>query len=193
MEYDEIIKNVKIYGLENAVKCSKYPMATDTEAVTADITVGVNNRGKTPAGTGHNNFLIGVIVQFDLTFTVKAWTEAERYHFFDIISSQSTMHKIAQMEIAKNCIEYVTPETIKNVERLAAEYLADSTAENYLRLLYNVPTGLQLTAGMTTNYLQLKTIYRQRRTHRLPEWRIFCEWLETLPHSEWITQQEAGA
>ena len=43
------------------------------------------------------------------------------------------------------------------------------------------PCGFKLTAGMTTNYRQLKTIYAQRRTHRLPEWREFCAWVETLP------------
>jgi hypothetical protein len=34
---------------------------------------------------------------------------------------------------------------------------------------------------MTTNYRQLKTIYHQRKNHRLPEWREFCEWILTLP------------
>lgn len=34
---------------------------------------------------------------------------------------------------------------------------------------------------MSTNYRQLKTIYHQRKKHRLPEWRSFCEWIETLP------------
>ena len=55
---------------------------------------------------------------------------------------------------------------------------------------FKVPSGMELTARMTTNYRQLKTIYRQRKDHRLPEWREFCRWLETLPHSEWITRKE---
>ena len=41
---------------------------------------------------------------------------------------------------------------------------------------------------MTTNYRQLKTIYFQRRTHRLPEWRVFCELIETLPYADFITK-----
>lgn len=191
MNYKDIIKNVDIYGLKKAIQRSKYPMSTDPAAVTSEVTDGVNARGRTAAGTGHNNFLCGIIVQFDLTFTIKAWTEAERYHFLEIISSQSTMHKIAKMDIKKACCEYVTPATIAEVERLVSEYNNDRTAENYLKLLYNVPTGLRLTAGMTTNYLQLKTIYAQRKYHRLPEWRAFCAWIETLPFCDWITHQEA--
>ena len=60
-------------------------------------------------------------------------------------------------------------------------YNENPTPENYLRVLYNIPTGFRLTARMTTNYRQLKTIYYQRKKHRLPEWREFCEWIETLP------------
>ena len=67
------------------------------------------------------------------------------------------------------------------------KYNADPTPENYLNMIYNIPIGLKLTAGMTTNYQQLKTIYAQRKNHRLPEWRAFCRWIETLPNSEFIT------
>ena len=74
-----------------------------------------------------------------------------------------------------------------NVLEKIEKYNKEQNAENYLDVLYNVPVGLKLTAGMNTNYLQLKTIYKQRRNHRLPEWQEFCDWLETLPFSEWIT------
>jgi hypothetical protein len=176
-----LIDNVKVYGLENSIRVSKYPMAADVAVLTDEITERVKILGSCEKGSGHDNFLNGIIVQFDLSFTIKAWTEAERYHFFDFVSSQSTMHRIAQFDIKARCNEYVTDNTIKEVERLKQIYLEDKTAENYLRLLYNVPTGFKLTAGMTTNYRQLKTIYCQRKNHRLPEWREFCSWIESLP------------
>lgn len=177
-----LISNVKVYGVEESIAASKYPMSVDVESCTDEITPTVKALGKCKTGTGHDNFLNGCIVQFDLSFTIKAWTEAERYHFFDFVSSQSTMHRIAQMDVRKQCNEYVIENTIREVERLKEEYLANPTAENYLTLLYNVPVGFRLTARMTTNYRQLKTIYQQRKTHRLPEWREFCRWCETLPY-----------
>ena len=177
-----LISNVKVFGVEDSIKASKYPMSVDVESCTEDVTPTVKALGKCKTGTGHDNFLNGCIVQFDLNFTIKAWTEAERYHFFDFVSSQSTMHRIAQMDVRKQCNEYVTETTIREVERLKEEYLANPTAENYLTLLYNVPVGFRLTARMTTNYRQLKTIYQQRKTHRLPEWREFCRWCESLPY-----------
>lgn len=182
-----MIKNVQVYGLEDSIKASKYPMATDTEKCTSKITGTTMKLANCVTGTGHDNFLNGIVVQFDLTFSLKAWTEAQRYHFLDFVSSQSTMHRIAQFDIEEQCNEYVHFGVISVVKGLVDCYNADPTPENYLRVLYNIPTGFQLTARMTTNYRQFKTIYQQRRTHRLPEWRAFCEWIETLPHAELIT------
>jgi hypothetical protein len=79
------------------------------------------------------------------------------------------------------CNKYVDEEIIKLLERKIAAYKDNPTPENYLYILYNVPTGFELTARMTTNYRQLKTIYYQRRNHRLPEWKEFCKWVATLP------------
>ena len=181
------IRNTQVYGLENAIKVSKYPYAVDTDNVTSEITDRTMSLAGCKTGTGHDNFLHGIIVQFDLTFSNKAWVEGERYHFLEFISSQSTMHCISKMDIRNMCNKYVTEATIKEVERLKDMYLTTESKEDYLRLLYNIPSGFELTAGMSTNYQQLKTIYQQRRTHRLPDWQMFCDWIETLPHSEFIT------
>lgn len=186
-----IVHNWHIYGLDESISASKYPKAVDTARCTSEITKGTMSLASCPTGTGHDQFLTGIIAQFDLTFSIKAWTEAERYHFFDFVSSQSTMHKIASFDIAAQCNEYVEPQTIKLCQYLANEYNKNPTAENYLKLIYNVPVGFRLTARMTTNYRQLKTIYQQRKAHRLPEWREFCKWIERLPHSELITRGAA--
>lgn len=185
-----MIANAHIYGLDESVRAAKFPMTVDTASCTTAVTPRTEALGTAPRGSGHDQFLTGIIVQFDLTLSIKAWTEAERYHFFDFVSSQSTMHRILTLDPAVQCNEYVEPEAIDLLERLIARHQADPSADNYLRVLYNVPTGFRLTARMTTNYRQLKTIYAQRHNHRLPEWREFCKWLETLPHSNWITCEE---
>lgn len=185
-----VIDNVNIYGLENAIRGSKFPMAVDLDGVNSDITKTTKKLGSCKTGTGHDQFLTGIIVQFDLTFTVKAWTEAERYHFLDFVSSQSTMHRISKFDLDKQYIEYVDPRVIKIMNELKDKYNETKDAEDYLRLLYTNPCGFKLTAAMTTNYRQLKTIYQQRKTHRLPEWREFCTWVETLPYFKEIVLGE---
>ncbi|MCL1832714.1 MAG: hypothetical protein FWG45_07400 [Oscillospiraceae bacterium] len=179
-----MISNVKIYDLPESVKASKYPMAVDTEKCNDNITETVKKLAISPKGEGHDQFLTGIRVNFDVTFTVKCWTEAERYRFLEFVSSQSTMHRIAKFELSEQYNEYVDARIIAVMEELKERYNQSGDKEDYLRLLYSNPCGFKLTARLTTNYRCLKTIYTQRKTHRLPEWREFCRWIETLPHAD---------
>lgn len=97
------------------------------------------------------------------------------------------MHRITKFDLDTSYNEYVSPTIISEMKKLVAEYNNDPTPENYLKVLYSNPAGFKLTARITTNYRQLKTIYKQRKNHRLPEWREFCEFIKTLPYQEFIT------
>ena len=197
------ITNTEVYGLERAIRTAKYPKAVDIDRLNADLTPGIKACLTCPTGEGHDNALKGIVVQFDLTFSNKAWVEAERYHFLDFISSQSTMHKLNKFKIADQCNVYVDQRVIDVLQELVDEYNdlleRQKNGENVsieaiktarLKMLYNTPSGFELTAGMTTNYQQLKTIYQQRRHHALPDWQMFCDWVETLPRFLELTQKE---
>ena len=193
-----VISNVKVYGLEESIKRAKYPMSTDINKLNSELTKGIKALANSNKGEGHDQWLTGVIVQFDLTFTVKAFVEAERYHFLDFVSSQSTMHRITKFNLDEAYIEYVDPRIVEIMKEKVAEYNALGTYDmldvklhqdmdelkkkKYLEILYSNPCGFKLTAGMTTNYRQLKTIVSQRKSHRLPEWREFCAEIEKLPY-----------
>ena len=198
---DGIVSDCHVYDLDESVRASKYPMAVDHNKTNSEITDRTKSLGRTGMGEGHDNFLSGIVVNFDLTITNKMWVEAERYHFFQIVSSQSTMHRISKIgENRNNFDSHVDTRTLSILNEKIAEYNRLSSLstpdglnvtqkrdellkEAYLDILMNVPAGLKLTARISTNYRQLKTIYYQRKNHRLPEWRKFCNWMETeLPH-----------
>lgn len=190
-----LVDNVKIYDLNESIKASKYPMATNTFECSTDITKTVKSLAQSGKGEGHDQFLTGIRVAFDLTFSNKAWIEAERYRFLEFVSSQSCMHRITRFNIKEQCNQYVWNETITKLTDKVSVYnrllertkdypeLSEIAKELYLEIIYNIPSGFQLTARMTTNYRALKTIYAQRKNHRLPEWREFCKWIESLPYA----------
>ena len=196
----KLIDNVEVYGLSESIKASKYPMSIDNSVLTEDITPRTISLFNAKQGSGHDNALKGIVVQFDLTMTCKMSVELERYHFIDFVSSQSTMHRITKFDLDKAYIKYVDSRVIDIMKEKIDDYnewekhkqvwIDDGTyerykeimSEKYLEILYTNPCGFQLTARMTTNYQQLKTMYFQRRSHRLPEWQEFCDWCETLPH-----------
>ena len=186
------VDNIKVYDLHESIIASKYPMAVDTKKCTDEVTKTVKALAQSAKGEGHDQFLTGIRIAFDLTCSNKMWVELERYRFVEFVSSQSTMHRIARFDIASQCNKYVDPVIIQRVEALKADYLAKMDDSNialkdkqeaYLKLLYNVPSGFELTARLTTNYRALKTVYAQRKNHRLPEWRAFCRLIEELPYA----------
>lgn len=193
----DCVSNAKVYGLKDSVRRAKFSMNVDTSVPNSDLTKGIKAIAQTPAGSGEDQWLTGVVVQFDLTFSNKAWVEAERYHFLDFVSSQSTMHRITKFNLDEAYNEFVDPRIVEIMKQKVALYgettNADDLKRMYLEILYSNPAGFTLTAGMTTNYRQLKTIYWQRKNHRLPEWRRFCQWIEALPYAFLITRDEPEA
>lgn len=197
MDYQDIIHNVRIYDLNESLIASGYPMRTKIQNMdepfqkkdwerAMSLTKAVKNDNQ-----AHGQFLTGIRVSFDLTFTNKAWVEAERYRFLEFVSSQSTMHCITKFDIDNQYIKYTDKRMIGIMKELIKEYNENPSSENYLKVLYSNPCGFKLTARMTTNYRCLMNIYQQRKSHRLPEWRAFCEWIKSLPYSELITGKES--
>ena len=196
------IENLKVYDLEESLIASGFPMRTELvsrHADEKDVKRGLNLTKASYGNGAHAQWLTGVRVAFDLTFTNKAWVEAERYRFFEFVSSQSTMHKITKFNLDNQYNEYVDPRVIAIMKEKVAEYnsignldmldvklhseMLEQKKRKYLEILYTNPAGFELTARMTTNYRCLLNIYIQRHDHRLPEWREFCaQMLEELPY-----------
>ena len=192
----DIVTNVKIYDLEESLIASGYPMQTELNT-TLDEEKDLRRAQKlveaTKNGNGaHSQFMTGIRVSFDLTCSNKMWVEAERYRFLEFVSSQSTMHRITKFDLDDQYNEYVDPRVISIMKAKIKSYNAALEHERdpevikrkYLEILYTNPAGFCLTARMTTNYRCLRNIYIQRKDHRLPEWRAFCKWIETLPYAE---------
>ena len=179
------IENTEVYGLNKAAIASGNAMRTVMANNVLDPTDKDFKRaallGSTGPGEGHDNFLNGIIVQFDLYAPLYMWKQIQRYHFLDFISSQSTMHRLLMFDIATQCVSDTDPVIVRRYQDLVADYNAAPDAAKWRTLVASLPCGFVLGATMTTNYRQLKTIYLQRRNHKLKEWHDFCAWCETLP------------
>ena len=179
------IESTEVYGLNKAVIASGNAMRTVMANNLLDPTDKDLKRaallGTTGTGEGHDNFLNGIIVQFDLYAPLYMWKQIQRYHFLDFISSQSTMHRLLKFDVATQCVSDTDPVIVRRYQDLVADYNATPDAAKWRTLVASLPCGFVLGATMTTNYRQLKTIYLQRRNHKLKEWHDFCAWCETLP------------
>ena len=205
-----IVSNVCVYDLGKSIIAAGYPMSVDIESQQdRDLNENDFKRCNTLINAcvkdnqAHGQFLTGIRVNFDLTCSNKMWVEAERYRFLEFVSSQSTMHRITKFDLDQAYNGYVDKRIIEIMKEKVKEYnafievreaakghpeivaeLNRILKEMYLEILYSNPAGFTLTARMTTNYRCLRNIYKQRKDHRLPEWREFCKWIETLPYAE---------
>ena len=189
------IDHWKVYELEESILASGFPMLTKHDVCEFDAELAQLNNAyfdfyankhtkrlvklaDTPIGSGHSNALSGILVSANITATVKWWEQFQRYHFKQIVSSMSTMHRLRKMAIDGTIKfnELTNHDIIKAFTRLAKD---ETTTDE--ELAYSCPMGIELTARITTNYLQLKTMYNQRRNHKLTEWHDYCDWIEKLP------------
>ena len=256
-EKEGIIKvdNARVYGLDESIIASAYPMLTNTVKMADNSPVTnlvitdkdmkrAKHLGNAIPGSGHDCYLKGIILQFDLQVPEYIWRQLDRYHFIDYVSSQSKMHRILKLDIDKSCNKYVSSFTVETIEMLVDAYNKyddfiyyikndrknrienygprfgssyevwmdleefsfiydedenkvyyqlrnmeeiELTKENIFNIIIaNCPMGIMLTARMTTNYLQLKSIVNQRENHKMQEWRYLCEWFKGLPQAELI-------
>jgi len=197
----EII-NTEVSFLNQSVKRSGFPYRTKTpnyitsKELTENDVKRMVKLAKTKGGTGHDNFLKGIRVSFDVKYP-QYWTpQIQRYSFIDIVSSQSKMYTLTKNnDIKQSSNKYVLDCIADKINGLISLYNADkypvsvgdglkasNDYEMYMYIISNLPMGYEMWMGVSTNYLQLKTIYQQRRTHKLKEdWGCFCEWIKTLP------------
>lgn len=255
------ISNVEMLGLESSIVASVYPVLKKpyTEEEFKQKKKEVHNilfdeleektdwaekrvkraqlLGTVPTGTAHDNFLKGIVVQFDITYSVYWTPQFQRYHFADIISSTSSMYTLTKIDLNDAVNEYVLPqvrdkimelievynealskgiktvwkESVRNIEDnyLLREYISIEKNEHlssnvfeefyttkheeipiedlYMYIISSCPQGLEKTMRVSTNYLQLKTMWHQRRNHKLKDWQVFCDEIEKLPYFKELT------
>lgn len=131
----------------------------------------------------HDNALTGIRVSIDLKYPQYWSMEFQRYHFADIVTSSSKMHRLCKMDLSRSCNHYVDSRVLEVMREKVEKYNQDQTYENFMNVISNCPMGLELFMRVSTNYKQLQTIYFQRKNHKLQEdWGAFCKMIEDLPY-----------
>lgn len=151
------------------------------------------------AGTEHRKYMRQLPVGLRLTTNQPVWAEFDTYKIGTVRNSCSKMHKIHVCEFKKDMfshegidevggiVEEQFRNTLNTLELLRNAYNATEENKYWRAIIELLPSGYNLTANVTLNYEVLSNIYRQRRGHKMFEWHILCDWIETLPYSDIIT------
>ena len=156
-------------------------------------------------GSEHRKFMRQIMVSVDITAPLYWWKEFDTYKIGTTANSTSTMHKLASKEITKYDFEmddYVgvkvfdrepynpddyTDEiwdyVIDVCETLRQRFIETKEMRYWKELIRCLPESYLQTRTITMNYENLYSIVRQRKGHKLTEWRQFIDWVHTLPYS----------
>ena len=116
-------------------------------------------------GDEHAKVLRGVMVWCSINAPRYFWVEMDTYRIgAERLSSESTMHIEGRGLPEDELIE-------------KKEHLEEGHMQKRIWMF---------------SYQTLRRIYYQRRNHRLPQWRVFCDWIKTLPLAEELIVCDGG-
>lgn len=154
------------------------------------------------AGPEHAKYRRMIVVYADVTAPLYWWKEYDTYKVGTVANSCSTMHKITDKvftledfscEHLENSWFVNLKETIRLLNEARAAYHwcnTDAKKEWWWQLIQLLPSSYNQRRTLMLNYEVLANIYKQRKNHKLDEWRQFCSWASSLPYSELITGKE---
>ena len=162
------------------------------------------------SGSVHAKYRRMIPVYLDITAPLYLWKEFETYKVGTVSNSCSTMHKIhaKKFELSDFSCEHlfhnvndtemwldvdffnVLDNTIFYLNKARELYLDTKDKNYWWQIIQLLPSSYNQRRTIFLNYEVLYSIYKDRRYHRLDEWRDFCKWIETLPYSELITREK---
>lgn len=144
------------------------------------------------AGSDHSKFMRMIDVSCDIIAPLYWWKEFDTYKVGTVRNSCSTMHTIHKKPFGiddfshEHCPAFLcSVMEMLNVWRNL--YIETNDKKYWYAMIQLLPSSYNQRATVRLNYAVLRNMYYSRKNHKLDEWRVFCEWSESLPHSELIT------
>ena len=158
-------------------------------------------------GPVHAKYRRMITVYLDITAPLYWWKEYDTYKVGTVANSCSTMHKIHEKEFTledfscEHLFHNVSdteiwlnidfPNVLDNVifylNKARELYLKTKDKKYWWQMIQLLPSSYNQKRTVMLNYEVLHNIYISRKNHKLDEWHMVCDWIETLPYSELIT------
>ena len=198
------IENIDVYGFEAAIRGARNPMNSwhlmDSCTNNGEFEIGEKDydllRRLTIAGPEHRKWNRMVTVTMDITAPLYFFKEYDTYKVATVANSCSTMHKIQSKEFTLDDFSHehlvslrLLNDTIDELNYYRDMYNKTKNKEYWWGMIQNLPSSYNQKRTVHLNYETLGAMYRQRKHHKLDEWRDFCSMIEGLPYSEFITMK----
>lgn len=153
------------------------------------------------AGSDHRKFIRQIFISVDITAPIYWWKEYDTYKVGTVANSTSTMHKIHSkpFEMADFSTDHLCPEAekameevVQVLEEIRLRYLETKDKTLWYSMIQLLPESYHQMRTCTMSYENAVSMYYARRSHKLQEWHVFCEWALELPYFQEFFLQEEG-
>lgn len=130
---------------------------------------------------GHNKFLESIQVWIDITAPRYWWSQFDTYRVGVTKQSESTMHTGLNRPL--EAIDFEGGIDCSRLRELNF-YIEQKEFDKFKKML---PESFLQRRVVNTNYKALRNIYKQRKNHRLNEWKEFCSYIaRDLEFGHWL-------
>lgn len=145
------------------------------------------------SGSDHRKFVRMIFVSVDINAPLYWWKEYDTYKVGTVANSCSTMHKIhskpfslddMSVDRMDDASKAVMQQVVDRLEALRLEYNETKDKSLWYSMIQLLPSSYNQMRTCTLNYETLINIYHARRSHKLDEWHVFCDWIESLPYAK---------
>lgn len=189
-------------NLENAIRGARNPLNSWARSDSyydenGSYILGENDLGLAKrlarAGSDHRKYLRQVFVSVDITAPMYWWKEYDTYKIATVANSTSTMHKIHSKEFSREdfSIDKLDEDSlaffdtiIAKLEELRIKFVETKDKQYWYDLIQLLPSSYNQMRTCTLNYETLINIYYARKSHKLDEWHVFCDFIKTLPYAK---------
>lgn len=144
------------------------------------------------AGSDHRKFLRQIFVSVDITAPIYWWKEFDTYKVGTVANSTSTMHKIHSKEFSREdfscdkCSDEALTALdaiIVYLEKARLNFNETKDKAHWYDIIQLLPSSYNQLRTVTLNYENLINIYYARKSHKLDEWHVLCDWILSLPYA----------
>ena len=197
------IETIDVAGFMPALRAMRNPMDSWEKSDTAWDKVGEKDKGLSKklqsAGSEHCKHLRMIIVWADITAPRYWWNEFDTYRIGVEKVSCSTMHTLMKRELVLDDFELYGEEWDSHIVDIVGVINGMMTTwretedpekkkQIWIEIIRILPQSFLQKRTVMMSYAALRNIYRQREGHKLNEWHIFRDWVESLPESWMITE-----
>ena len=135
-------------------------------------------------GGGEDKFLRMVQYWWDIKAPRFIWQEIDQYRIGVTTQSESTIHSIIHRELMQQDFERpISHPYLYHLNLLIKKYKETKDKELFLQLKNDLPEGFLQRRIWQLSLAQMLNIYKQRKNHRLPEWKCVCDaFVENTPY-----------